>query len=176
MTSFLISALARKYQGKQSEFLSAQPCCWLVWEPGVWRPPAKAGHTLTGFDIKTPPAAGGEALALALHCSPSRPGQITVGRAPTSDIEINDATLSQTHLLLMESAPGSWTVRDAGSKNGSWLDGIQLTPGVPCQLRSGARLQAAQVCLSFYEPRGLYQRLLAYTPTPIGQRLVPPVK
>lgn len=173
MTSYLLSSLANKYRGRWPVLLTEHPHCWLVWEPGVWRPPPKQGGTMTAIHLQTPSPVGGEALALGLQPRPSNPGQVTVGRAASCDMEINDATLSQTHLLLMESAPGSWTVRDAGSKNGSWIDGILLAPGVPRILNSGDRLQAAQVCLTFLDPSGLIERLKCFTPTPAGGHRVP---
>ena len=173
MTSFLLSALARKYRGATLDaFRAVHGHGWLVWEPGVWKPPTKDGGTLTAMRMPTPAPTAGEALALALQPRVPGAGQVTVGRASTSDIEINDATLSQTHLLLMEAKPGEWTVRDAGSKNGSWVDGIQLQAGAPLPLSDGARIQAAQVVLTFYAPDGLFKRLQAWapaiTPLPLG--------
>jgi len=165
MTSFLLSTLATKFRGKTvEEFRRVHECCWLVWEPGVWKPPAKSGETVTVVRLPTPTPSAGEALALAL--TPRTPGsaQVTLGRASTNDVEINDATLSQTHLMFMERSPGLWTVRDAGSKNGSWLDGFPLAPGKPHPLVSGARLQVAQVCITFYDPAGLFVRLASWAP------------
>lgn len=160
MTSFLLSALARMHQaGDLTTFSAAHPHCWIVWEPGIWKPPAKgAAETALAIRVPTPPPPTGEALALALSVRPGKPGQVTVGRAPTCDIEINDATLSQLHLLFMETT-GRWTVRDAGSKNGTWLDGAQLRAGDPRSLADGTRIQAGQVCLTFYEPKGIFSRL-----------------
>jgi len=159
MTSFLLSALVAKFRGATlDDFRPVHRHCWLVWEPGVWRPPS--GHeTLPAVRLPTPALSAGEALAIALSPRPGSGGQQTVGRSPANDVEINDGTLSQLHLLLMEQAPLRWTVRDAGSKNGSWLDGARLVPGLPAPLADGSRIQAAQVCLTFYEPPGMLQRL-----------------
>jgi len=155
-------------------FAAAHPNCWLVWEPGAWRPPAKGGQTLSAPRAPTPPPSAGEALAVALMVRAGKPGQLTVGRERTCDIEINDATLSQLHLLLMQAGPLTWTVRDAGSRNGTWLDGAQLSPGEPRPLRDGQRIQAGQVVLSYYEPAGLFKRLQglaggAATPPPLSR-------
>ncbi|MGC4122509.1 MAG: FHA domain-containing protein [Myxococcales bacterium] len=167
MTSLLLSVLARMHRAQTaSEFAAARPNCWLVWEPGVWKPPTKDGETLATLSVPTPPPAVGEALALALSARSGQPGQITLGRAASCDIEINDATLSQLHLLFMEASPRVWTVRDAGSRNGSWVDQVPIAKGVPLQLKSGSRIQAAQVCLTYYDPAGLYDRLFTLTRTP----------
>ncbi len=59
----------------------------------------------------------------------------------------------------MRSPSGSWTVRDAQSKNGSRVGDWPLMPGVPVALRDGAPITAAQVALTFYTPAGLFARL-----------------
>jgi hypothetical protein len=172
MTSLLLSVLSRMHRASSAqEFGAAHPYCWIVWETGVWKPPAKGGQTLATIGAPTPPPAAGEALALALNSRAGRPGQITLGRAASCDIEINDATLSQLHLLFMEAAPRVWTVRDAGSRNGSWVDRVPLAKGVPVPLASGARIQAAQVCLTYYDPSGLFDRLASVARTPTPPRL-----
>ena len=164
MTSLLLSVLARAYRTKTlEEFSTAMPHYWLVWEPGVWKPPTKFGATLPSIPLGPLPSqpSAGEALALALAPRADRPGQITLGRAASCDIEINDATLSQLHLLFMEAGGNLWTVRDAGSRNGSWVDHQLLIKGMPVPLRPGMLIQAAQVCLTFYDPKGLFERLFA---------------
>jgi hypothetical protein len=178
MTSFLLSALRRMYRGAGfSVFSAAHANCWIVWEPGAWKPPEKGGETLSAARLPTPPPPSGEALALALTVRPGKPPQLTLGRAPTCDIEINDATLSQLHLLLMQAGPVKWTVRDAGSRNGTWLDSVALAPGEPKPLCDGQRLQAGQVVLTYYEPKGLFARLQVMpggmpTPPQLPQPLV----
>jgi hypothetical protein len=168
--SLLLSALVRKFRGAGCEALrQGHPHDWLVWEPGAWKPPAKDGSTLAVIRIPTPSPSQGEALAIALVPRGPRGAQLTVGRGSANDIEINDATLSQLHLLLMQGDGGEWTVRDAGSKNGTWLDGVPLQPGVPLALRDGARIQAAHVCLTYYKPEGLYRRIESWDkPTPLA--------
>jgi len=167
MTSLLLSVLARMHRTKTpKEFAAVHPNCWLVWEPGVWKPPSKNGETLATVSVPTPPPAAGEALALALTPRTGQPGQVTLGRGASCDIEINDATLSQLHLLFMEASPNVWTVRDAGSRNGSWVDRMPLPKGVPMRLENGARIQAAQVCLTFYDAAGLFERLRSLGATP----------
>jgi pSer/pThr/pTyr-binding forkhead associated (FHA) protein len=110
----------------------------------------------------------GEALALALEGRAESPGRVRLGRGPECEIVINDGTLSGVHLLFMRddgAGPGeSWTVRDEGSRNGSWLDGVRLEAGQPHRLAPGARLQAAQVRLTFYDAAGMFSRLRSVGP------------
>jgi hypothetical protein len=168
MKSYLLSSL-RKTFGEE-EFLAFARSGgnhWLLWEPGGWSPPPKA-HNRTIMFTGDPAAAGApgaaspaaEALALVLaHRAPE--DQVTLGRSASCELTINDGTLSQTHLIFMHDAGGRWTVRDAGSTNGSWVDGQKLAPGQPVPLANGTRIQAAQVHLTHYDPEGLWARIAA---------------
>lgn len=161
MKSYLFSQLVQQLQrGDARAFAAAHPYPWLVWEPGTWRPPLRNQGTLIIAAGQTSPKTGGEALVFALIPKPGREGQLVVGRAPGNDISINDATLSQTHLVLREHQ-GSWTVRDAGSSNGTWVDGVKLEPGVPVPVADGAQLRAAEVTFTFLGPQRMLARLTA---------------
>ncbi len=160
MKSYLLSSLAvRLASGTAEGFRTAQSGDWLVWEPGAWRPPGKA--TLIAVPGVSDPAKTGEALVLALEPKKDSPGQVTLGRGDECAITINDGTLSTVHLSFMKGPDAGWTVRDAGSKNGSTLDGAKLDPGQPRPVRSGAKLQAGQVNFTFYDVDGLMARLKA---------------
>ena len=169
MKSYLLSQLVFRFGNRDlPAFTQAHPHDWLLWEPGRWKPPASA--TLMLGDAPPLPTASlashpqvastkasGEALALGLL--PAVSGNFTVGRGTECDAPINDGTLSQLHLVLMRGANGDWTVRDAGSKNGSWLDGRKLDAGQPQPLRDGTRIVAAQVAFTFYSPGGMLARI-----------------
>lgn len=159
MKSFLFSQLVQQLQrGDARAFAASHPYPWLVWEPGTWRPPLRNQGTLIISAGEATSKAGGEALAFALVPRPGREGQVVVGRAPGNDVSINDATLSQTHLVLRE-RQGSWTVRDAGSSNGTWVEAVKLEPGVPVPLSDGAQLRAAEVTFTFLGPERMLGRL-----------------
>ena len=70
---------------------------------------------------------------------------------------VDDATLSRLHLL-MTREPGGWTVRDAGSTNGTTVEGARLGPD-PVPLVTGTRLLAGSVRLTYYDSGGLWLRL-----------------
>ncbi len=58
-----------------------------------------------------------------------------IGRAPECDLRLVDAFVSRHHCLL-ERTGDEWSVRDLGSRNGTWVDErpiagpAELTPGV----------------------------------------------
>ena len=146
------------------KFQEQYPNNWLLWEPGDWKPPETS--TLQEADpmptpVPTPVSESsvrGEILGIEL-VPQDRSGVITLGRGEKCDVSINDGTLSQLHLVFMPTADGMWTVRDAGSKNGSKLDGRPLDPGVPRTLRRGSQISAARVRFTFYDPPGMLARL-----------------
>lgn len=53
--------------------------------------------------------------------------QILVGRRKGCDVLLNDPTVSAHHCQLQRSPAGMWSVKDLGSKNGTWVNGTQVT-------------------------------------------------
>jgi hypothetical protein len=156
--SYLLSWLRKAHAGHALEqFERERPGPWLVWEAGPWRPPSARRDTLVAGPA-TRLLASGESLAIHLA---SRDGgaEVKIGRAPESDLVVDDATLSREHLVLRRGPLGRWTARDAGSRNGTKVDGapaVMSTPLVP-----GSVIEAGAVRLTFYDAAGLYARLKA---------------
>ena len=50
-----------------------------------------------------------------------------IGRATSCDIQVADEAISRNHGVLMRSSGGTWTYRDLGSKNGSYLDEVKVS-------------------------------------------------
>lgn len=157
MKSFLISWLRKQYAGTDlSTFATKAPGDWLVWEAGPWRPPAARRETMAAGP-NTRLLSAGESLALALE-SKSGSAEVRLGRAFDNDLVVDDGTLSRSHLVFRKTEPGSWTVRDVGSSNGSRLNGEPLGQS-PMPLEVGARIEAGAVHLTFYDCDALYLRL-----------------
>src|SRR3954470_4706108 len=65
-------------------------------------------------------------LVLVAHTwMPLPVGEWVIGRAPESDIRIDDDRVSRRHAVVRASADG-WELSDGGSLNGIWLDGRQV--------------------------------------------------
>jgi hypothetical protein len=150
--------LAKASSGKPlADFIKAWPEDWLVWEAGPWRPTYQTRETLAqdGLGNNVPHGAG-ESLAIALE-APRKRDYLSLGRASDNDIVVDDATLSRVHLLLQRE-PLGWTARDAGSTNGSSVEGAPLGPDAVA-LQPGMRLLAGSVRFTFYDSGGLCLRL-----------------
>ena len=88
--------------------------------------------------------------------------EVTVGRMPENDLVLEDVTVSRTHAILRpESLTGAWTVRDAGSHNGTFLDGVLIVPGRTMPLLDRARVRFGDVEVSFFQPQGFEQYVRA---------------
>lgn len=74
--------------------------------------------------------------------------QLSVGRDPESDIFLNDMTVSRAHAVL-DLAGGTVTVRDVGSLNGTYVNGV-IVDSAP--LSSGDVVQVGTFQMVFYGP------------------------
>jgi pSer/pThr/pTyr-binding forkhead associated (FHA) protein len=155
--SFLLSWLARKHAGATLQtFVQEHPGAWIVWEAGPWRPPAARRETMAAGP-GTRLLAAGESLVIALAAKDGG-ADVRLGRGPENDLVVDDATLSRAHLHFHRDPAGVWTVRDAGSSNGTLLDGAPLGTS-PLPIAPGGRLEAGAVRLTFLDGAALYLRL-----------------
>lgn len=70
---------------------------------------------------------------------------ITLGRAASSDIVLDDVYASDEHAQLLPSGDGGWNVRDLGSTNGTFLNGAKLTRPTPVAAGDQLRLGKTRV-------------------------------
>lgn len=69
-----------------------------------------------------------------------------IGRALDNDIVLNDASVSRHHATI-EARNGSFTLRDLGSQNGTWLHGGRITEAA---LDDGDALKLGDAVLTFH--------------------------
>jgi hypothetical protein len=65
--------------------------------------------------------------------------QTSVGRDPRCSLRLTSDWVSTQHALLRWFA-GGWELRDLSSRNGTYLDGVRIKPGLSYTLREGSRL------------------------------------
>lgn len=111
---------------------------------------------------KFTPVSAAPAAPAAIELFPlaKKPGasfrdRITIGRTSNNDVVIADASVSRLHAYVRGSDP--WVVADAGSKNGSWLDGVVLEPRRETALAPGAAIRFGDVQLAFYRSEDLFE-------------------
>ncbi|MFT4621424.1 MAG: hypothetical protein ACI8PZ_000076 [Myxococcota bacterium] len=64
---------------------------------------------------------------------------LVVGRSRRSDLTLPNPRVSGSHAAIRWSGD-RWTVRDLGSRNGTWVNGARLAPGEEASLVEGARI------------------------------------
>jgi pSer/pThr/pTyr-binding forkhead associated (FHA) protein len=73
--------------------------------------------------------------------------EVTVGRTTNNDIVIEDNSVSRFHAYF---APGAqWSLVDAGSSVGSWVEGNKLAPRAAAKLHDQSRVRLGTVEMRF---------------------------
>jgi pSer/pThr/pTyr-binding forkhead associated (FHA) protein len=108
-------------------------------------PPARAGPSAAavGASAVAGPyllAADGTRFAVGAGTT------IQIGRALDNNIVLNDASVSRHHATI-EARNGSFTLRDLGSQNGTWLHGGRITEAT---LGNGDALRLGDAVLTFH--------------------------
>ena len=73
--------------------------------------------------------------------------ETTVGRDVTSDVFLDDVTVSRAHAILEREDSAAWFVRDVGSLNGTYVNGEQVERTV---LSTGDEVQIGRFKLTFF--------------------------
>lgn len=71
----------------------------------------------------------------------------TIGRDPSSDLFMDDVTVSRRHAEIVRSDEG-FRVRDLGSLNGTYVDGVREEQA---RLRDGAHLRVGRYDIVFHQ-------------------------
>ena len=71
----------------------------------------------------------------------------SVGRNTDSEVFLDDVTVSRAHAVIERRADGSFFVRDAGSLNGTYVNGEQVDE---TKLASGDEVQIGKFKLVFF--------------------------
>lgn len=100
---------------------------------------------------------------LRVHAIEKRPGtphanMITVGRTANNDVVLEDASVSRFHIYF-QTANREWQVADAGSRNGTTLDGEPLAAKQLTPIRPGAVLKMGELRATFLDAPGLFSWL-----------------
>jgi len=83
---------------------------------------------------------------------------ITLGRAPENDVVVPDVSISRFHAFVKQDANGGWLVQDAGSTNGTTVNGNSVPRqghGPAAELTPGDDVRLGQVELTFLDGEGL---------------------
>jgi DNA-binding winged helix-turn-helix (wHTH) protein len=108
--------------------------------------------TVYGFGYRFVGSASGEAVPSKLWLTfgarqfPLVEGENVIGRAPDAQIFIDAPSISRQHARVVVTN-GEAALEDAGSKNGTQLNGRRVTE--PARLRDGDEIRAGAIALTF---------------------------
>jgi FHA domain len=83
---------------------------------------------------------------------------ITLGRAPENDVVVPDVSISRFHAFVKQDANGGWLMQDAGSTNGTTVNGNSVPRqghGPAVELSPGDDVRLGQVELTFLDSEAL---------------------
>lgn len=83
---------------------------------------------------------------------------ITLGRGDDNDVVVPDVSISRFHAFVKEGADGRWLMQDAGSTNGTTVNGHSVPRqghGPPAELSPGDDVRLGQVELTFLDSAAL---------------------
>lgn len=155
--------------GREDFLATAAPAAFVRYPSHTPAGLASADRTLTideeALDETMAPPSRFSERELGLEVYPllKKPGasfadRITIGRTHNNDVVIVDHSVSRLHAYVRQQ-PTGWVVADAGSKNGSWLDGDTLEPRRERSLPSKILLRLGEVDLTFYVASDLFDAL-----------------
>lgn len=154
--AFLISFVTRQLLYSRAETAAKYRNCWLVWEPGSWVAPQVGKHmTLVPSSSAVDRPAQGDALCFEL--APTAAG-VRVGRSPECEIVINDATVSRSHLVLVQEQDGSWSANVSVNSRGALVEGKPVPPGGHLTLKRGLQVTLGDAVVTFYDAEGFLGR------------------
>lgn len=78
---------------------------------------------------------------------------LTIGRGWGCDVILTDSAAEAVHAKVYQNGEGGWTLEDAGSANGTALNGTKLEPGQGAiQVASGDTITIGRTRITLYEP------------------------
>lgn len=87
----------------------------------------------------------------------------TVGRSKDSDIVIRQDLVSKYHAVIRYDSGGDLSIEDSNSRNGTFLDGVQLSPRTESPLERGNIVGFSKVLLfKILSPQDLFVRIRMY--------------
>jgi pSer/pThr/pTyr-binding forkhead associated (FHA) protein len=167
-----LKELYHEYLGAPGRFLEQHPHPWLVLSQEA-RPKGDLTlrtnlYSTDGRLLTDDPTEDVESLS-AMEVSKGKNNSfglgVTVGRTRNNDLFINDERISRFHAFF-QIRDGSWAISDAGSRNGTFVDGLRLDARRPHPLPARARLDFGGFRARFFLPPQFLDFLRKVPPAP----------
>lgn len=166
--SELLTTLASRFLRDREAFARAWNHPVLLFEPEARPPdapevdPDELRYRLqTASGVGVPTLTGTDPIVFPVRKTRENafPRGVTLGRTRNNDVVLEDTSVSRFHAWIAQEQDGRWQLTDAGSRNGTQLEGASLSPKRATALHDGARLLVGSVKLTFLLPEGLLEVL-----------------
>ena len=153
--------LSRLLDGAPVLVLRASPSDPLPLQPAVTRRWSRAEALSETHDGETvspwAELANGDSLVVPVVKSDRNPfaGLITVGRAQSCDLRLTSSQVSKIHAYLRHRPGKGWVIKDGGSRNGTYLEGLKIEPQTDYPLAFGQQVRFGDVTGMFLGQREL---------------------
>lgn len=107
----------------------------------------------SGTDAE-PSISVGHVLPVHKRVGGAFPDRIGVGRAPNVDVRITLSQISKYHAFFSQLPNGRWTLTDAGSRNGSYVQGERLVERVAKELEDNVEIAFGPYRFTFHTAEG----------------------
>lgn len=130
---------------------------------GFETPPAHTEDAMTAAAMNaTDPTPQSRLLTVAKR-SAMFPSKVTVGRTKNNDVVIPAAGMSKLHAFF-NVHEGAYTLLDASSRNGSFVNSKRLDSSNGLLLKNGDRVQFSGQCFRFLLPAGFHAEMKTLLP------------
>ena len=89
------------------------------------------------------------------------PAVLTIGRAPTNALVVNDVKASSRHAEISPAGSG-YNITDMGSTNGTFINEQRLDRNVPRMLNAGDRVRIGDTVFTYEGPGAFQQDATVY--------------
>jgi pSer/pThr/pTyr-binding forkhead associated (FHA) protein len=117
--------------------------------------------TQSGAGVPMGPRPGNPlVLPLKLEATQSKVGGLSIGRSESNDVVVDNESVSRFHALIhFDSRRCVWHITDAGSRNGTKVDGKTLGSEETVTLRERAEILLGKAQLRFFTPQAFVDYL-----------------
>jgi len=159
MAALSMVKLAVEFWADQAKFERNHVHAWFVWSVGRPADEPIIAPTLSFGGHGDAPKQG-EPLAIPILKGRASvfPMGITIGRTENNDVVLRHEQVSRFHAYVQLTAEGLSLV-DADSKNGTWVNGMQLVPTRPQPLPPTALIKFGELQVRFYTAESFIEYL-----------------
>ena len=147
-------AEAGQFQGTELERRHPHPVLLVASQPVTWEE-TTAVEMATKDPGPPPPKMPSLVFTLVPGRYSTNPSRLSLGRSSVCDVVLPFAAVSKVHAYLTQPKEHHWEITDAGSTNGTAVDGEEATPNQPTSLRDGCLVEFGTIKARFMLPVSL---------------------